>query len=52
MVKEKPKKQLSKVGKRILIVDDNRAYASALKCALTQEGFELDIAKDGMEAVE
>lgn len=52
MDEKKSTEQSKRIGKKILIVDDNRAYASALKCALKQKGFELDIVKDGLEAVE
>ncbi|MCG8340005.1 MAG: response regulator [Cytophagales bacterium] len=52
MVKEKSKEQSKTVGKKILIVDDNMAFAAALKCALLPKGFVLDTAKDGVEALE
>jgi CheY-like chemotaxis protein len=39
-------------GVRLLIVDDHRDSAQALAMLLRRSGFEVDVAHDGLEAVE
>ena len=37
---------------RVLLVEDEESYVEALRAALTSEGFEVDVAVDGIEAIE
>ena len=49
---EKPtEKPTKKVGKKILIVEDERPLAHALELKFTHEGYEVQIATDGEEAL-
>ena len=36
---------------RVLVVEDEEAFIDALQVGLTREGFELDVARDGAEAI-
>jgi len=40
------------VAKKVLVVDDENTVRSLLKIFLGKEGFELDFAEDGVEAME
>jgi len=39
-------------AERVLVVEDEEAFVDALTVALTREGFEVDVARDGAEALQ
>ncbi len=39
-------------AERVLVVEDEEAFVDALTVALTREGFQIDVARDGAEALE
>ena len=49
---EKVEKEISFIGKKVLLVEDNELNQEIAESILTQEGFAVEIASDGTEAVE
>ena len=43
---------MSSMGKRILVVDDEKLIVKGIRFSLEQEGMEVDCAYDGEEALE
>lgn len=49
---EKVEKEVTFIGKKVLLVEDNELNQEIAETILTQEGFEIEIASDGVEAIE
>jgi CheY-like chemotaxis protein len=50
--KEEEDKNINFKGKKVLLVEDNKANQMFMKILLKKLGFDIDIANDGIEAIE